>query len=76
MVKIHLGIAVWQVSTLCMRLLSEDSEDIHVSSIRSLGIMAFKIKWMGHIYNGSQRTSVWGYEPDTFSLIYVLVYWM
>jgi len=42
MVKIHLGIAVWQVSTLCMRLLSEDSED--VSSIRSLGIIAFKIK--------------------------------
>lgn len=26
-----------------------------------------------HIYNGSQRTSVWGYEPDTFNLIYVLV---
>jgi len=44
MVKIHLGIAVWQVFTLCMRLLSEDSEDVHVSSIRSLGIMAFKIK--------------------------------
>jgi hypothetical protein len=41
MVKIHLGIAVWQVSTSCMRLLSEDMEDVHVSSI---GIMAFIIK--------------------------------
>jgi hypothetical protein len=42
--KNYIGIAFWQMSTLCMRLSPEDSEDVHVSSIRSLGIMAFKIK--------------------------------
>jgi hypothetical protein len=44
MVKIHLGIKIWQVSASCMRLLSEDSEDVNISSVRPIGIMAFKIK--------------------------------